>query len=105
MLSFGEDEARTLGVNTGRLRFVVIVCSTLLSSAAVSIAGMVGWVGLVVPHLARMLVGPDCKILIPVSLLIGASFMLGVDDLARCLFSLELPLSILTAFGRSAFFS
>lgn len=104
VLSFGEDEARTLGVNTGRLRFVVIVCSTLLSSAAVSIAGMVGWVGLVVPHLARMLVGPDCKILIPVSLLIGASFMLGVDDLARCLFSLELPLSILTALVGAPFF-
>jgi iron complex transport system permease protein len=104
VLSFGDDEARSLGVNTGRLRLAVIVSSTLLTSSAVSVAGMVGWVGLVVPHLARMLVGPDCRMLIPVSLFIGAGFMLVVDDIARCLFPLELPLGILTALVGAPFF-
>lgn len=104
VLSFGEDEARALGINTGRLRLAIIVSSTLLTSAAVSIVGMVGWVGLVVPHLARMLVGPDCRSLLPVSAILGASFMLAVDDIARCLFPLEIPLGILTAIVGAPFF-
>jgi len=104
VLSFGEDEARALGINTGRLRLAIIVSSTLLTSAAVSVVGMVGWVGLVVPHLARMLVGPDCRTLLPVSAILGASFMLAVDDIARCLFPLEIPLGILTALVGAPFF-
>jgi iron complex transport system permease protein len=104
VLSFGDEEARALGVNTKVLRLLVIVCSTLLSSAAVSAAGMVGWVGLVVPHLARMLVGPDCRILLPTSLLLGAGFLLLVDDIARCAFAMEIPLGILTALAGAPFF-
>jgi len=104
VLTFGEEEALALGVNTKSLRLVVIVCSTLLTSAAVSMAGMVGWVGLVVPHLARMLVGPDCRVLLPASLLLGAGFLLGVDDIARCAFAMEIPLGILTALAGAPFF-
>lgn len=104
VLSFGEDEARALGINTGRLRLAIIVSSTLLTSSAVSIVGMVGWVGLVVPHLARMLVGPDCRVLLPVSVILGAAFTLAVDDIARCLFPLEIPLGILTALVGAPFF-
>jgi len=104
VLAFGDEEARAMGINTRQLRFVIIVCSTLLTSAAVSIAGMVGWVGLIIPHLARMLVGPDCEVLLPTSFLIGAAFMLGVDDIARCAFPMELPLGILTALVGAPFF-
>jgi iron complex transport system permease protein len=104
VLAFGDEEARSMGIDTTRLRLVVIVCSTLLTSAAVSVAGMVGWVGLVIPHLARMVVGPDCRVLLPASLLIGAAFMLGVDDIARCAFAMELPLGILTALVGAPFF-
>ena len=96
-LSFGEDEAQTLGVETGRVRAVVIAASTLITAAAVSTCGMVGWVGLVVPHLGRALVGPDHRVLIPVSILLGSTFLLAVDDLARIVAPLELPLGVLTA--------
>lgn len=104
VLAFGDDEARSLGVNTGRLRLVVIVCATLMTSAAVSMAGMVGWVGLVIPHLARMLVGPDCRRLLPASALMGGTFLLVVDDIARCAMEMEVPLGILTALVGAPFF-
>lgn len=96
-LSFGEEEARTLGVDTGLVRTVVIVASTMMTAAAVATCGMIGWVGLVIPHLARSFVGPDYKILIPVSLLLGSTFLVLVDDVARMAGTLELPLGILTA--------
>jgi len=96
-LSFGEEEARTLGVETGRVRTIVIVAATMMTAACVATCGMVGWVGLVIPHLARSLVGPDYKVLIPVSMLLGSTFLLLVDDLARVAGPLELPLGVLTA--------
>jgi iron complex transport system permease protein len=96
-LSFGDEEAQSLGINVKQLRIVVIACATLLTASAVSVAGMVGWVGLIVPHFARMIVGPNFSRMFPASILIGASFLLFVDDLARCLFSVEIPLGILTA--------
>lgn len=104
VLSFGEEEARALGIDTTRLRLAVVVCTTLLTSAAVSLAGMVGWVGLVVPHLARMLVGPDYRQLLPASLLLGGVFMLGVDNVARTAFAMEIPLGILTSLVGAPFF-
>ncbi|MDD2619392.1 MAG: iron ABC transporter permease [Syntrophomonadaceae bacterium] len=104
VLAFGEDEARTLGVNTRRLRILVIMGATLITAASVSICGMVGWIGLVVPHLARAIVGPNYRILLPVSFILGASYLLLVDDLARSLGSVEVPLGILTALLGVPFF-
>jgi iron complex transport system permease protein len=104
VLSFGEEEARAMGVDTGRLRFVVILCATLITAASVSIAGMVGWVGLVIPHLARMIVGPNHKRLVPASVLMGSCFLLLVDDIARLAYSSEIPLGILTSLIGAPFF-
>lgn len=97
VLSFGEEEARAMGVNTARVRLLVIFASTLVVSCTVAIAGIVGWVGLVIPHLARALVGPNYKRLLPASLLIGAAYLLAVDDIARNLTAVEIPIGILTA--------
>jgi iron complex transport system permease protein len=97
VMSFGDEEAKTLGINTGVLRFVVIICATLMTASAVSISGVVGLVGLIVPHLARLLVGPNYKVLLPVSIVIGCMFLLGVDDLARAMYSVEIPLGIITS--------
>jgi iron complex transport system permease protein len=104
VLSFGEEEAATLGIDTGRMRWIVIACATFLTASAVSIAGLIGWVGLVIPHLARMFVGPNYKSLLPASLLMGATYLLLVDDLARALFSTEISLGILTSLVGGPFF-
>jgi iron complex transport system permease protein len=104
VLSFGDEEARALGINTERARLVIIVGSTLLTAASVSVSGMIGWIGLVIPHFSRMLVGPDYRILLPASALIGSAFLLVVDDLARCLFPMEIPLGILTSLIGAPFF-
>ena len=93
-----------MGVNTRRLRGAVIVCATLLTSASVAVSGMIGWVGLVIPHLCRMLVGADYRRLIPASMLMGASFLLIVDDVARLATTAEIPIGILTAFVGAPFF-
>jgi iron complex transport system permease protein len=105
LLAVGDDEARSLGIDTKRMSQVIIVCSTLVTAGAVCISGIVGWVGLVVPHLGRMLVGPDYKRLLPVTVLLGASYMLIIDDLARNLTSAEIPLGILTAIIGAPFFA
>lgn len=97
ILSLGDEEARALGVNVEKMRLVIIVCATLMTSAAVSISGVIGWVGLVVPHISRMIVGPNYNRLLPMSMVIGASFMLIVDDLARTIATTEIPLGILTS--------
>ncbi|SEJ30542.1 iron complex transport system permease protein [Propionispira arboris] len=104
VISFGDEEARALGVNTIKLRFLVILSATLITSAAVSISGIIGMVGLVVPHLSRMLIGPNYKVLLPVSTIMGAVFLLLVDDFARILFSVEVPLGILTSLIGAPFF-
>lgn len=104
ILSFGDEEAQALGVNTSQLRLIVIICATVMTSAAVSISGMIGWVGLVIPHLARALVGPNYKALLPVSVLIGSTYLLLVDTLARVLLPMEIPLGILTALIGAPFF-
>lgn len=97
ILAMGEDEAKSLGVNTRLMTGVIIIASTFITAAAVCIAGLVGWVGLVVPHIARMIVGPDYKKILPVSVMIGAAYLLVVDDIARTLTTAEIPLGILTA--------
>ena len=104
VLSLGEEEATALGLDTKKLRLLVIVCSTLMTSASVSISGLIGWVGLVVPHLARMAVGPNYCILLPASILMGSSYLLLVDDLARLMASVEIPLGILTSIIGAPFF-
>jgi iron complex transport system permease protein len=97
VLAMGDEEARALGVDAGRLRIAVIGCATLMTAAVVSISGVVGWVGLVIPHIARMLVGPNFAALLPASILLGASYLLLVDTLARTIATVEVPLGILTA--------
>lgn len=98
VLSLDDEEARALGVATGRIRLAVIVGATLMTSAAVAIAGVVGWIGLVIPHFARLLTGPDFSRLLPVSVLLGAGFLVAVDTLARSIGDIEIPLGVLTAF-------
>jgi iron complex transport system permease protein len=98
LLSLDDEEARSLGVETGRVRLAVIAAATLMTSAAVAVSGVIGWIGLVIPHFARMLVGPEFSRLLPASILLGAGFLLGVDTLARTVARIEIPLGVLTAF-------
>lgn len=104
VLTLGDEEARCIGVNTKRIRFIVVLCATLITAAAVSVSGMIGWVGLVIPHFARMLVGSDYRKMLPVSMLLGGSFLLIVDNFARLLAKNEIPIGILTAFVGAPFF-
>ncbi len=104
LLTMDDEEARTMGINTGRVRIIVIICATLLTAASVSVSGMIGWIGLVIPHFARRIVGNDCRILIPAAGITGAIFMILVDDVARNLYTTELPLGVLTAFVGAPFF-
>ncbi|UVK47572.1 iron ABC transporter permease [Mesorhizobium sp. AR07] len=97
ILAMGDEQARILGVDADRLRIVVIVLSTLIAASTVSISGIIGWVGLVIPHFARILVGPDFRRLLPATLSLGACYLLGIDDLARIMTAAEVPLGILTA--------
>ena len=104
LLTLSPDESRAMGVHTDRLRLAVILSSTVLTAAAVSVSGMIGWVGLVIPHLSRRIVGSDCRRLMPMSCLFGAAFLLLVDNMARCLTATEIPIGILTAFVGAPFF-
>jgi iron complex transport system permease protein len=97
VMTLGEEEATALGVDTRVLHIVVIAAATLMTSAAVAASGIVGWVGLVVPHLARLTVGPAFARLLPVSVLFGAGYLLAVDTVARTIGTVELPLGVLTA--------
>ena len=104
LLSLSDDEARSLGVNVGRLRLAVIVLATLVTAAAVALAGTIGWVGLVIPHAARLLVGASFARVFPIALLLGAGFMLAVDTSCRTIFATEIPPGVVTAFvGTPAF--
>jgi iron complex transport system permease protein len=97
LLSMGEEDARALGLDTGRIRVLIIFCATMISAASVSIGGIIGWIGLVIPHIGRLLVGPDNKVLLPVATLIGAIYLVSVDTLARTATETEIPIGILTA--------
>ncbi|MBO4676067.1 MAG: iron ABC transporter permease [Oscillospiraceae bacterium] len=98
LLTVSEAEARSMGLNTGRLRLAVILCATLVTAASVAVSGMIGWVGLVIPHFCRMLFGYDYRRLVPASVLMGGAFLMLVDDIARVITTSELPLGILTSF-------
>lgn len=104
VLSLGEEEAIALGVNINRIRLIVVLCATLMTAAAVSISGIIGWVGLLVPHMARMLIGPNFHYLVPTSLLMGSGYLLLVDNIGRNATAAEIPLGILTALIGAPFF-
>ena len=97
ILSLSEDEAKASGINLKRTQMIFILASTVITASAVSMCGQVGWIGLLVPHCARMLVGSNNRYVIPISLSLGASFMILIDTLSRTISVIELPLSILTA--------
>lgn len=105
VLSLGDEEAEVLGVDSKKTKGIIIVCVTFISGAAVSLCGIIGWVGLVVPHVARMSVGPDHRWVLPVSCLIGAIYLLIIDDVARTLTGAEIPLGILTGMIGAPFFA
>ncbi|HBR09606.1 MAG TPA: ABC transporter permease, partial [Clostridiales bacterium] len=98
VLTMGDDEARAIGVDANRVRLAVIICATLVTAAAVSVSGMIQWVGLIVPHMMRRIVGSDYRRLMPATMLGGGIFMLIVDNISRNLLASEIPIGILTAF-------
>jgi iron complex transport system permease protein len=104
VLSLGDEEAKALGVEAGRLRFFVVAAATLMTASVVAISGVIGWVGLVIPHIARMAVGPSFDRLLPTAMLLGASYLLLVDTLARTMARIEMPIGILTAIIGAPFF-
>ena len=97
LLSLGEVDAATLGLNVGGLRWSVVALVALLVAAQVSVSGGVGWVGLIIPHLARMLVGPEHSRLLPASAFLGGFYLLAMDDIARSAGEQEIPIGLLTA--------
>jgi iron complex transport system permease protein len=104
LLALPDDEARALGVDTRKLRTLVIACATLMTASPVAISGIIGWVGLLIPHAARLLVGPDFGRLLPLAMLMGAGFMLAVDTLCRTMATIEIPPGVLTALIGTPFF-
>ena len=104
VLSLGDEEAKALGVEAGKLRLAVIAAATLMTASVVAISGVIGWVGLVIPHIARMAVGPSFDRLLPTAMLLGAGYLLMVDTLARTMARIEVPIGILTAIIGAPFF-
>ena len=105
ILSLSDEEAKSLGISVVKMKWLVIVGATLITSASVAIAGIIGWVGLIIPHIARMLVGSNNQYVLPASVSIGAMYLLLIDNLARSLTAAEIPLSILTAIIGAPFFA
>jgi iron complex transport system permease protein len=104
VMTLGDEEAQALGVDTRRLRAVVVAAATLMTAAVVSVSGIIGWIGLLIPHVGRLLVGPDFGRLLPASVLLGAGYLLAVDTLARTMARIEVPLGVLTALLGAPFF-
>lgn len=104
VISMGDEDARTMGVDAGRVRLLVVFGATLVTAASVSVSGLIGWVGLVIPHMMRRLVGSDFRVLLPASVLAGGTFLLLMDDLSRNIASVDIPIGILTAFIGAPFF-
>jgi iron complex transport system permease protein len=105
VLALGEQDARALGVRTDLLVAAIVICTTLITAAAVSVAGIIAWVGLVVPHVTRIWVGPDHRVLLPAAFGVGATYLLLIDDVARTVSASEIPLGILTALVGAPFFA
>lgn len=104
ILTVGDAEAMTMGVDVKKVRFLAIICATLITAASVSVSGMIGWIGLVIPHLSRKLVGNDYRYLMPTAMLFGGAFLVLVDDISRSLLVTEIPLGILNALIGAPFF-
>ena len=104
VITMGDDEARAMGVNAPRVRLWIVICSTLVTASAVSVSGMIGWVGLVIPHMLRRLVGSDYRFLMPCTMLGGGVFLLIVDNVSRNATTAGIPIGILTAFIGAPFF-
>jgi iron complex transport system permease protein len=104
LLTLNDEEAQSMGVNVRRTRWLIICCSTLITAAAVSVSGVIGWAGLIVPHITRRFVGNNYRDLMPVSMLFGALFLLVIDNFSRNLFATEVPLGIFTALLGVPFF-
>lgn len=104
MLSFGDDEAQTLGLRVNRVRWSVIIIATLMTASAISISGIIGWVGLLIPHISRMIIGPRNATLLPASFLIGGIFLMIVDLFSRSVSAMEIPLGITTSLVGAPFF-
>jgi iron complex transport system permease protein len=104
LMTLGDEEARALGVETRVLRALFIAAATLMTSAAVSVSGIIGWIGLIIPHAARLIAGPEFSRLLPAAMLLGAGYLLAVDTLARTMAEIEVPIGILTAFIGAPFF-
>lgn len=104
LLTLDEEEAQSMGINIKFYRLVFITASTLLSAASVCLGGLIGWVGLMIPHMARALVGTDYGRLIPATAMLGATYLILMDDLARAILSLELPLGVVTSICGVPFF-
>ena len=96
ILSLGDSESKALGLDPGRMKLLIIIFATMMTASAVSVSGVIGWVGLVIPHAGRLLVGPDHKNLLPVSICLGSSFLMLIDAIARTLLPGEIPLGVLT---------
>ncbi|MGO4350619.1 FecCD family ABC transporter permease [Rhizobium sp. RAF36] len=104
VMTLGDEEAQTLGIDTKKTRLALVCGATLITAATVSVTGIVGWIGLIIPHIARMLAGPDFRRLLPASMILGAAYLLIVDMLARSIATIEVPLGILTAVVGAPFF-
>lgn len=104
VLSMGDEEAQSLGINAGLIRKIIICATTAICAATVSLGGMIGWVGLMIPHISRMITGPDNRQLMPVTALIGGIYLVLVDDLCRCAFDSEIPIGIITSLLGVPFF-
>ena len=104
ILSLGEEDALSLGVQVNRFRFFIIITASLLTALSVSVCGIIGWVGLVVPHIARLIVGPEHKRLVPFTILLGGIFMLWVDNISRSFTDYEIPVGIVTSLCGAPFF-
>ena len=96
VLSMGSTQAKSFGIDVRKDRITVILASTLLTSLVVSISGIIGWVGIVIPHLARLIVGPDFRKLMPASISLGICYLIVIDDLCRTLTSMEIPIGVIT---------
>lgn len=104
ILSMGDEEAQALGVNVTKIRTIIVIATTAICSVTVALGGMIGWVGLMIPHIARMITGPDNRQSLPVAALVGAIYLLVVDDLCRCAFPNEIPIGIITSLLGVPFF-
>ena len=105
ILAFGDEEAESLGINAAALRLVSIVCATLLTASCVAVSGVIGWVGLIMPHVVRFIAGPDNRIVVPLSVILGGAFLIAVDTACRSVLPSEIPLGILTSIiGAPLFF-